>query len=36
MNKLELDLDDGVKINYGKFKGLLEAEKRYCRKGKVI
>ena len=26
-SQIELDLDDGVKVNYGKFKGLLEAEK---------
>lgn len=25
--QIELDLDDGVKVNYAKFKGLLEAEK---------
>lgn len=26
-SQIELDLDDGVKVNYAKFKGLLEAEK---------
>ncbi len=26
-NMAQLDLDDGVKVNYAKFKGLLEAEK---------
>ena len=25
--QIELDLDDGVKVNYAKFRGLLEAEK---------
>ena len=25
--QIELNLDDGVKVNYAKFKGLLEAEK---------
>ena len=25
--QIELDLDDGVKVNYAKFKGLMESEK---------
>ena len=32
--QIELDLDDGVKVNYGKFKGLLEAEKEIAGKEK--
>ncbi len=32
--QMELDLDDGVKVNYGKFKGLLEAEKDIAGKDK--
>jgi hypothetical protein len=27
MQRVDIDLDDGVKVNYAKFKGLLEAEK---------
>lgn len=33
-SQIELDLDDGVKVNYAKFKGLLEAEKDVVGKGK--
>ena len=32
--QIELDLDDGVKVNYAKFKGLLEAEKDVVGKDK--
>lgn len=32
--QIELNLDDGVKVNYGKFKGLLEAEKDIVGKDK--
>jgi type II restriction/modification system DNA methylase subunit YeeA len=32
--QIELDLDDGVKVNYGKLKGLLEAEKDIVGKDK--
>lgn len=32
-SQIELDLDDGVKVNYAKFKGLLEAEKDVVGKG---
>lgn len=32
--QIELDLDDGVKVNYAKFKGLLEAEKDIVGKDK--
>ena len=32
--QIELDLDDGVKVNYSKFKGLLEAEKDIAGKEK--
>ncbi|MGN1154260.1 MAG: BREX-1 system adenine-specific DNA-methyltransferase PglX [Candidatus Gastranaerophilaceae bacterium] len=33
-SQIELDLDDGVKVNYAKFKGLLEAEKDVVGRGK--
>lgn len=33
-SQIELDLDDGVKVNYAKFKGLLEAEKEVIGKEK--
>lgn len=33
-SQIELDLDDGVKVNYAKFKGLLEAEKDIAGRGK--
>lgn len=33
-SQIELDLDDGVKVNYAKFKGLLEAEKDVIGRGK--
>jgi len=33
-SQIELDLDEGVKVNYAKFKGLLEAEKEVIGKEK--
>lgn len=33
-SQIELDLDDGVKVNYSKFPGLLEAEKEVIGKSK--
>jgi len=31
--KIELDLDDGVKVNYGKFGDLLAGEEKVRNKG---